>query len=274
MQGVIQSVAGIPGLSLNNVVLALFDIFILSLRLGSFLVAAPFFGSQMVPLNVRIIFSFMLAFFLYGWVEVPTFLEYQYALLIPVIFFEIVIGLTAGLIFSIAFSAAALAGEKIAATSGLSFALQVDPSTGTQSPVIGQFLTLFLLVVFFASDVHLLVFFHMLNSYAVLPIGSILQVEILYSAIFGASNTMFQNAVLIMLPIVGYILLINLVVGIITRSAPQLNLFSFGFPITILSTIVILFFSISPLANMLVDIVADHADVLADLILELSNGRE
>jgi flagellar biosynthetic protein FliR len=114
----------------------------------------------------------------------------------------------------------------------------------------------------------------MLNSYALLPIGSILQVEILYSAIFGASNTMFQNAVLIMLPIVGYILLINLVVGVITRSAPQLNLFSFGFPITILSTIVILFFSISPLANMLVDIVADHADVLADLILELSNGRE
>ena len=44
MQGVIQSVAGLPGLSLNNVVLALFDIFILSLRLGSFLVAAPFFG--------------------------------------------------------------------------------------------------------------------------------------------------------------------------------------------------------------------------------------
>ena len=86
-------------------------------------------------------------------------------------------------------------------------------------------MTLFLLVLFFASDTHLIVFFHMLNSYAVLPIGSILQVEILYSAIFGASNTMFQNAVLIMLPIVGYILLINLVVGIITRSAPQLNLF-------------------------------------------------
>lgn len=274
MQGVVQSVAGLPGLSLNGVVIALFDIFILSLRLGSFLVAAPFFGSQMVPLNVRIIFSFLLAFFLYGWVEIPALLEYQYALLVPVIFFEIVIGLTAGLIFSIAFSAAALAGEKIAATSGLSFALQVDPSTGTQSPVIGQFLTLFLLVLFFASDTHLIVVFHMLNSYAVLPIGSILQVEILYSTIFGASNTMFQNAVLIMLPIVGYILLINLVVGVITRSAPQLNLFSFGFPITILSTIVILFFSISPLANMLVDIVADHADVLADLILELSNGRE
>ena len=150
-------------------------------------------------------------------------------------FFAIVIGLTAVLILSIAFSAAALAGEKIAATSGLSFALQVYPSTWAQSPVIVQFLTLFFLVLFFASDVHLLVFFHMLNSYAVLPIGSILQVEILYSAIFGVSNTMFQNAVLIMLPIVGYILLINLVVGIITRSAPQLNLFSFGFPIPILT---------------------------------------
>jgi flagellar biosynthetic protein FliR len=77
-----------------------------------------------------------------------------------------------------------------------------------------------------------------------------------------------------MIPIVGYLLLINLVVGIITRSAPQLNLFSFGFPITILCTIVILYFSVSPLSNMLLALLSEHVEIFSDLILELGNGRE
>lgn len=274
MDSIFQSASGVPGLSQALILNVILDIFILSLRIGAFLIAAPFFGSRMVPLNIRIIFSISLAVFLYGWIEVPQVINDGFAILIPVIFVEILLGLTAGLIFSIAFSAAALAGEKIAATSGLGFAMQVDPSTGTQSPVISQFFTLFLLVLFFSSDSYLLVFYHILNSYQIFPIGSILNHEILYSSIFIASENMFQNAVLIMIPIVGYLLLINLVVGIITRSAPQLNLFSFGFPITILCTIVILYFSVSPLSNMLLALLSEHVEIFSDLILELGNGRE
>ena len=272
MDSIIQNAPGIPGLSQSGLLDALLAVFVLSLRIGAFLIAAPFFGSRMVPLNIRIIAAMSVAIFLYGWVETPQLQTLKLAELVSIVFVEIVFGLTAGLIFSIAFSAAAIAGEKVAATSGLGFAMQVDPSTGTQSPVISQFFSLFLLVLFFSSDSHLIVFYHILQSYEIFPVGSVLDVNTLYFAIFSSSENMFETAVLIMIPIVGYLLLINLVVGIITRSAPQLNLFSFGFPITILCTIVILYFSVAPISNMLLTLIERHIDLLSDLIMEIGNG--
>ena len=77
-----------------------------------------------------------------------------------------------------------------------------------------------------------------------------------------------------MLPVVGVLFLINLAVGIITRSAPQLNLFSFGFPITILSVMFLLYLSVPPFAAMFVNLIEDHIILFSDLIAEVSNGRK
>lgn len=269
-----DNLAGIPATSLNVVFGAILDFLLLSLRVGSFLLAAPFFGSRMVPLNIRIILTFSLAFFLYGWVEVPNINNLNLLGIFSIITVELTIGLTAGLIFAIAFSSVSLAGEKIAATSGLSFALQVDPSTGTQSPVISQFLTLFLLMIFFATDSHLIAFNLILQSYATVPIGAKVEFERFYQTGFIVSEDLFQNAAIIMLPVVGVLFLINLAVGIITRSAPQLNLFSFGFPITILSVMFLLYLSVPPFAAMFVNLIEDHIILFSDLIAEVSNGRK
>lgn len=269
-----DNLAGIPATSLNVVFGAILDFLLLSLRVGSFLLAAPFFGSRMVPLNIRIILTFSLAFFLYGWVEVPNINNLNLLGIFSIITVELAIGLTAGLIFAIAFSSVSLAGEKIAATSGLSFALQVDPSTGTQSPVISQFLTLFLLMIFFATDSHLIAFNLILQSYATVPIGAKVEFERFYQTGFIVSEDLFQNAAIIMLPVVGVLFLINLAVGIITRSAPQLNLFSFGFPITILSVMFLLYLSVPPFAAMFVNLIEDHIILFSDLIAEVSNGRK
>jgi flagellar biosynthetic protein FliR len=75
-----------------------------------------------------------------------------------------------------------------------------------------------------------------------------------------------------MLPIVGVLFLINLAVGIITRSAPQLNLFSFGFPITILSVMFLLFLAVSPLAQMFLEVIENHILILSDLFQEVTSG--
>merc|ERR1711965_1020841 len=86
---------------------------------------------------------------------------------------EIAIGLTAGLTLTIWFSAILLAGEKIAASAGLGFAAQVDPSTGGQTPVVSQILYLFLTVIFLSLDGHLIVIRIMLESYSMLPLGHV-----------------------------------------------------------------------------------------------------
>ena len=141
----LNSIPQVPASALNFVFIALFDLLFLSLRIGAFLIAAPFFGSRMVPLNVRIILIFSLAIFLQGWIAAPDFTNVAASVLILTILVEIALGLTAGFVFAIAFATVSVAGEKIAATSGLSFAMQVDPATGTQSPIVSQFLTLFIL---------------------------------------------------------------------------------------------------------------------------------
>jgi len=261
-----QALYQVPAGALNVIFVMLYEVLILSLRIGSFLLAAPFFGSRMVPLNIRIILTFSLSIFLYGWIEVPNVISLSALGLVGLVFTEAAIGISSGLIFAIAFSAVALVGEKIASTSGLSFAIQMDPATGTQAPIVSQFFTLFILMIFFATDYHLYVFSIVLDSYNIIPIGGKISLLNFYEAIIISSENMFANASLIMLPMVGVLLLINLAVGIITRSAPQLNLFSFGFPITILSTMFILYFAVSPLAHSFFDLIIDQVNLLTEML--------
>lgn len=270
----LNSIPQVPASALNFIFIALFELLFLSLRIGSFLIAAPFFGSRMVPLNVRIILIFSLAIFLQGWVVTPDFINVTTSKLILTIFIELALGLTAGLVFAIAFATVSVAGENIAATSGLSFAMQVDPATGTQAPIVSQFLTLFILMIFFATDSHLVVFSILLESYAYIPIGADIDFKRLYEVGFLTSEKLFKNAALIMLPIVGVLVLINLAVGIITRSAPQLNLFSFGFPITILSVMFLLFLAVAPLSQMFLEVIENHIFILSDLFQEVTSGRK
>ena len=135
-----------------------------------------------------------------------------------------------------------------AASSGLSFAAQMDPSTGGQTPVVSQIFYLFMLVLFTSTDGHLVAIHTLLDSYRILPIGVIPSFELFISAGIQAAGTMFYAASIIMLPFTVILLLINVSIGIITRSAPSLNLFSIGFPITLIGIFFVLYFSTTSLA--------------------------
>ena len=134
---------GLSGMSLQSLPIYLMLLMISSLRIGAFLVASPFFGSRMVPLAVRIVFSVSLGVWVLNNIELPPWAVLVSAELIPIVLQEIFIGLTCGLTLAICFGTVILAGEKIAATSGLAFASQVDPTSGAQSPVISQIFSLF-----------------------------------------------------------------------------------------------------------------------------------
>ena len=117
------------------------------------------------------------------------------------IFIEIAVGLTAGLTLTIWIAAMLMAGEKIASSSGLGFAAQVDPTTGANTPVVSQILYLFLLVIFISVDGHLLAIATMMESYRILPLGSPVAPDVLIAAGIGAAGSMFLAAAIIMLPI-------------------------------------------------------------------------
>ena len=262
-----------PGLSIQDIMDQALIFLVVSLRFGAFLLAAPFFGSRMVPLPIRIVFAASLAAFLLGRVSVPSIDDLTTVRVLPIIAQELAIGLSAGLLLTILFSAVALAGEKIAATAGLSFAFQIDPNSGGQTPLISQIYTLFLTVVFLSLNGHIVAFAILIESYTLAPIGA----GINYSALFQvgevAGATMFATAARLMLPIVMVLFLVNITIGVITRSAPTLNLFSFGFPITLISVFLLLFLSAAPMGYAFQDLVVSALEDLGDLLRGAALGQ-
>jgi flagellar biosynthetic protein FliR len=262
----------LPGVELQAVIAMLANFFIGSLRIGAFMMAAPFFGSRWVPLQVRIIMAMSLAVAVAG--AAPAIAPETIAsfAILPVIFTELSIGIVAGLVMTIFFAASMLAGEKIASTAGLGYAAQIDPNAGGQTPVVSQILYLFLLVVFVSIDGHLIVIRSMLETYRIMPIGFNPNFDAMILSGIAASGTMFFAATMIMLPIAMILLFINISIGIVTRSAPQLNLFSFGFPISLIGVFLILYLSADFLGTAMADLTDNAIQQVHELIGAMQNG--
>ncbi len=153
---------------------------------------------------------------------------------------QILIGLAMGLIFLVVFQAFVMAGHMIAMAMGLAFASMVDPGTGAQSPIVSQYFTIVVTLLFLALNGHLLVIQVVVESFEYLPIGvSFLNRESL-RLVFEFGSYIFLSGVLIALPAVTALLLVNIAFGVVTRAAPALNIFAVGFPITLLAGLILL----------------------------------
>ncbi|XDZ64955.1 flagellar biosynthetic protein FliR [Alphaproteobacteria bacterium LSUCC0684] len=262
----------LPGLDLQIVMAYLTNFFISSLRIGAFMIAAPFFGSRWVPLQVRIIMSISLATAIALNAPLLPMEVVASMQVIVIIMAEISIGLAAGLIMTIFFGAAMLAGEKIASSSGLSYAAQIDPNAGGQTPVVSQILYLFLMIVFVSVDGHLIAIRSMLESYRIMPVGFSPDTEVMVRSGIAAAGSMFFAATMIMVPITMILLFINVSIGIVTRAAPQLNLFSFGFPISLMGVFVILYFSADFLGVAMVNLTDEAIQHLHQMMGDMHHG--
>ena len=255
----IAGVGPLPGVNLQFVMELLAGLFLASLRIGAFLIASPFFGGSAVPLQVRIIMAVLLGVAVVTTVEVPDWQAFAGLNGLQVILTELAIGISSGLILTIWFSAVLLAGEKIASSAGLGFAAQIDPDSGGQTPVVSKTFSLFLTVIFLSWNGHLLVLRAVADSYTYLPVGAMPAFPVLIQSGIAAAGSMFLAATIIMLPLTAFLMAINLVIGVITRSAPQLNLFSFGFPISMIGIFVLLYLWVDVLGGAMDDL--SHAAV-------------
>ena len=250
----LQAMGGLPGLELNAVMSVMAKFMLASLRIGAFLVVSPIFGSTAIPVQVRVIAAAFMAVMVMVYSQVPDIENFSELRIIGVIITELLIGIAAGLILTIWFSAAVLAGEKIATSAGLGYAAQIDPNSGGQTPVVSQMLSLFMIILFLGMTGHLVVLRTMLESYSYLPIGAMPAWGAFIKGGISAASAMFVAASIIMLPIAIIMLLINLAVGVITRSSPQLNLFSFAFPMSLLAIFILFYLSVDSMSHALKDL--------------------
>ncbi|MGP3697189.1 flagellar biosynthetic protein FliR [Rhodobacter sp. NSM] len=262
----------LPALDLPNLLSMLASFFVASLRIGAFLIASPAFGGRFVSLPVRIMATMVLTLAVTGRVDLPEPEALAALSALPMMLQELAIGLSAGLVLTILFSAAAIAGDRIASTAGLGFAAQIDPSAGGQTPVVAQIFGLSLTTVFLALDGHLAALEILLRSYESLPPGAPFAAGRFLEAGVGAGGQMFLIGLQIMMPVVAALILINVTIGVITRSAPQLNVFSFGFPVTMSATLILLFLTVPGTMGAFSSLVEESLATLA-AVLEAPDGR-
>ena len=261
-----------PGLDLFNLYQSILMFFFASLRVASFLLSSPFFSTSFFTVQIRIVVAISITIFIFPEIQIPNISELNAMKIIILILSEISIGLSVGLILSILFSVASVTGEKIASTAGLSMANMIDPQTGGQTLVISTVLALFLVCIFLTLDGHLYVLKMLLESYEYLPIGVSLNLSDVSNAGIQAFGKMLYLAALIMLPVVGGMLLINFSGGIVTRAAPTLNLFSFIFPVTLISVFIFLYMALGTIANGFSDITGMGINLIYNVLHSINEG--
>ncbi len=256
----------LPGIELNSLLEYLFKFFLCSIRLSAFLISSPFLGSRVIPINVKIIFSLIISLFYFGYLSDIQISEQILDNLFMIVVVEALIGLSLGMTLSIWFGAASLAGEKIASTTGLGFSQMVDPDTGGQTPVVSLILDLFLITIFLSLNGHLIAIEFLFKSFEIFNINNGLPSIDLVGLGIEAAGAMFYTGGLIMLPVVGALLMTNIAVGIITRAAPQLNMFSFAFPVTMLLAFFIMYVSSQSIGNAFAELTKSSLESIENVL--------
>lgn len=215
----------------------LWVILLLSIRSGAALMAVPMIGGTAVPVQMRILLSLVLGYFVASWVPLPAVPPMLSIAAVLAVVQEIAVGLMLGFVLQIAFSIPLIAAEQIAGTMGLAIATSVDPSSGAQSGALGTFLGLVMSLLFYATGAHLLWFQLLTESYRLLPAG-----QFAFGAWRAESVVLFMGyglatAAAIALPVVLVLLLVQIVTGLISRAAPALNLNTLGLPAGVIAGI-------------------------------------
>ncbi len=204
------------------------------IRIGAMFVAAPIFSARSVPVRIRVVLSFLIAWLLLPIIPEPPVVDLISGEALIITISQVLIGVAMGFILQMVFAAFVIAGQSIATAMGLGFASMVDPQSGVQVPVISQALLIMATLVFLALNGHLIFIEVLAKSFHSMPIGPVsLSSDAMWKLVMWGSD-MFVGAMLIALPAVAALLLVNLAFGVASRAAPQLNIFAVGFPIMIM----------------------------------------
>lgn len=200
-------------------------------RVLALMSTAPVLSNRAVPARLRVVLAMVIAIVAAPSIEIPR-LDLGSAAGVGLVAREVAIGLTIGFIARLVFAGFELAGEAIGLQMGLSFAGFFDPSAGAANAV-GRLLNTFALLAFVAIDGPLMVLAAVIHSFSLFPIVASLDRFTVDLQPLSAGADLFALGLTIALPFLALLLFINLTLGIVSRVAPQFNVFSVGFPVTI-----------------------------------------
>ncbi|MGH1472215.1 MAG: flagellar biosynthetic protein FliR [Cellvibrionaceae bacterium] len=212
-------------------------------RIGAFFLAVPIIGTQLVSARIRVVLSIMVTMLVAPLIPNSVIIPGLNLQTLIVVMQQIIIGIAMGFIVQIVFQLFVLAGQFIAMKIGLGFASMNDPSSGVTVTVISQFYMMTSTLLFLSLNGHLILVEVLTKSFSALPMSLSGLSQTGLMEIVSMGSWMFESALVVALPVLTSLLVVNIAFGVMSRSAPQMNVFAVGFPITLVFGLLLLWFS-------------------------------
>ncbi|RRU74913.1 flagellar type III secretion system protein FliR [Stutzerimonas xanthomarina] len=237
-------------------------------RIAALLMSMPLIGTQLVPMRVRLYLSLAIALVLVPTLPPMPVVESLSLASLLLIAEQLVIGVMLGFVLQLFFHVFIVSGQLLAMQMGLGFASMVDPANGISVPVLGQFFNMLVILLFLSVNGHLVVLEILAESFVTLPVGGGLSTNH-YWEVAGKLGWVLGAGLLLVLPAITALLVVNLAFGLMTRAAPQLNIFSIGFPLTLVLGLIIVWIG---MADILAQYQVFVSEALA-MLRELAGAR-
>jgi flagellar biosynthetic protein FliR len=217
-------------------------------RILAFIAAAPLWSTAGIPRRTRLILGFGITIAIVP--ALPAMPAVAPASLagLWILAQQMLIGIGMGFAARIIFAAVDLAGEFIGMQMGLGFATSYDPLNSSQTPVISEFIGLIGLLLFLSLNGHLIYVATLAQSFNAIPVGPNPLGAGSWLNLAELGSKIFSSGLLIALPVVVALMITNIALAVLTRAAPQLNIFALGFPLTLTGGFVALAISMDYLA--------------------------
>ena len=203
------------------------------LRVLAVFSVAPVFSMRVIPLRVKVGLAFLVALCAQGVLGEQPVISVNGREAMAAVAQQVVVGLAIGFAVRLVFAAVELAGELIGLQMGLNFASFFDPSSNTQISAVARFFGHMSLLLFVVINGHLLILMAVVKSFERFPVNGNFMQALGQMRLHEMGSSLFSSALWIALPMIALLLFVNLTLGIISRVAPQMNIYSVGFPVTL-----------------------------------------
>jgi flagellar biosynthetic protein FliR len=203
------------------------------LRVLAVFTAAPIFSSRAFPLRARIALAFFIAYAAQPSLQGQPLISIAGPQAVGAVIQQVGIGLAIGFTVRLVFAAVELAGEVVGFQMGLGFASFFNPALNSQSSAVARFFGQLAAFMFIAMNGHLLVLMSVIKSFEAFPLDQGFLRALETMKLYELGTDLFASGLWIALPMIGMLMFANLALGIVSRVAPQMNVFAIGFPITL-----------------------------------------
>ena len=230
-------------------------------RISGFIFTAPFFNLKNVPFRVKVGFSAALALILFNVLPYEPLVYDGVTGLTLLLVSETVVGLILGFMASICYQILQFAGQLLDMEIGFSMVNEIDPVTSAQVTVSGNFYSYAVMLMMMITYMHHFLLDALIDSYAIAPVGRVFINPSIYSVATTFLGDYFILAFRIVLPIFGSMLLVNTVLAILAKVAPQMSMFVIGIQLKVIVGLVVML--------VVIELIPGISEMIFDKMLEV-----